>query len=225
MTRILNWFGKIWNRLEYPITVGAGFAMLAIAAMFLSAIVINGKLLTLPALLGFGFALMLSTFFLFRGAVYLTQLRSYKSAYKSLSNNFQETLELCKKWEKNSQDWQDYSKQLREKYFGDVTTIITVNAEHSEVMPQQHAILSNLIDNAVQAPAIKSIVEFSQNVTSENTVFLIRMDHSKARWYLSVTGRSIDLDQAKGIMDGAKKKLNDFASKNSLVKRASKIQN
>jgi len=97
--------------------------------------------------------------------------------------------------------------------------------EHSEILPQQQAILSNLVKTGVYASTIKSLIEFSNKVDNNTTVFLIRMHHENAAWFVEVTGRAIELDQATHVMKEVEKKLKDFAGKNSLVKITPKICN
>lgn len=111
------------------------------------------------------------------------------------------------------------------QYSQDVKEIQHEVESYSENVPDELAMLSNLSQTAVHAPTIKSMIGFSRTVKYNDTVFLIRMDHDEAVWHMTVSGRSIDEAQAQSICDGIKKKIEELAKKDKLIKKSGKIYN
>lgn len=144
---------------------------------------------------------------------------------QNLTENLERALNACEEAQNLCLEWKRYAEGIEEKYFGEVNSVLAVVSSHSEVLPQQQAILSNLSNNAVSASAMKSFVDFSSKIDNKTSVVLVRVHHNKAIWHVDVTGHSIELEQALHIMDGVKRKLRDFAGKNSLVKITEKISN
>lgn len=237
MRRILDWIIRVWSKVEYSFSVGVGVALLALSSLFF-ALVVNDKM-SFPWLLGFGFVLILSCFWAFRASLAIYSARTYRSLssnyreaysqsqenYEQLQENFEKAVNVCNEWEKYSNEWKRHANELQKKYFNDVDTVFAQITKHSEILPQQQALLSNLVKSGVHASAIKSLLEFSNKVDNNTTVFLIRMHHENASWFVEIAGRTIELDQATYVVKSVEKKLKDFAGKNSLVKNTPKICN
>lgn len=152
-------------------------------------------------------------------------LNTYRDCYVELEKNNKILKEAASQYEEWGLEWKSYSEALKKKYSIDVDTIIAVRAKHGEILPQEKAVLSNLVDNAVHASTIQSLLDFSKNLTNEETVFLVRVNHESASWNFEITGRSIDLDQAVHVLEGIEEKVRDLADNNSLVKKPTKIYN
>lgn len=112
-----------------------------------------------------------------------------------------------------------------QKYNQDVQIVVSGLSEKKEILPQEAAILSNLVENAVRAHDIQSIMEFSRSIMQNDSILLVRVDHDTATWHLKITGRSIDVEQAKFVMDRIKVKLEEMSHNDTLVRKSRKIYN
>lgn len=152
-------------------------------------------------------ALIMSWYY--EACFYATQevVDSYREAYEQLHDEYNKNYE-----------------EYRIAYMKNVQETVDRLA-HKGILAQEEAIFSDLIKNGVSAPAIEGIVNFSREVTSNDTVFLIRMNHKERSWYLRVSGAQVHVDQASKILDGVKNKVVSLAKENGLINKSGKIYN
>lgn len=242
-----KWIGKLvgfWHKAEHWFTLWIGVLLIISSAVFMHLAISSN--IGHFVLLGFCLALILGGIMAFRTTMALYVLKTnrslvntYREAYDDLKDQvsglnirstrlqdqLEESIKVCDQWREHVNEWKRHANALQQKYFADADIVFAGTTKHSEILPQQQSMFSNLVSNAAHASTIKSLLEFSSKVDRDTTVFLVRLHHKDSSWHIEVTGREVELDQATYVIKSVEKKLKDFAGKNSLVKNTPKICN
>ena len=137
----------------------------------------------------------------------------------------EKTIELYEKAYKDMKNQCDRLSESYKKYQDNFDIVINALDESKQILPQEKAILSDFRNKSVQTTTAKTIIEFCREITPDDTIFLVRLNHTNSTWYLKVTGKPIDLEQALYILDSVKLETSKFAENDAMVKKPRKIYN
>ena len=123
-------------------------------------------------------------------------------------------------------------KEERIKIFNnyrDITEMITRDMErlygYSDKMIKDIAIYSKMVENEVDADVANTIVEFSKQVASNNTIILIHIDHKKEIWGARISGKPIYLTQLSAILELVRLHFEEVSGPNEFVIKKTNIEN
>jgi hypothetical protein len=161
-----------------------------------------------------GVTILIVSFFIARLAKLRVKLLVSDEVIKTYAKNYDDISTRC-----------DRVVASYKQYENEFDSLVVAMEEGGDILPSEQAILSQLRLNAVKGSTAKSMFDFYKDITHSDTVFLIKLDHARAHWHIKVTGRRIQLNQAKYVMERSLDKIKDFAESDSLVRKPIKIIN
>jgi hypothetical protein len=96
--------------------------------------------------------------------------------------------------------------------------------QYNERLANNVSIYSRLV-KSVGTPIANALTSFAVSTNPDDTLFLIRVNHSESKWYFNVVGSAIHVDMAKAILDMAKNKADAVARPDGQIVMFDNISN
>jgi hypothetical protein len=95
----------------------------------------------------------------------------------------------------------------------------------NEKYSEKYSVYSKMVGSGVKLPVANAIINFAYEVTSKDTIFLIRLNHDENSYYLKIGGQPIYYQQAKDIFGQLREQCDVVASDNFIIWKEKSIDN